>query len=95
MARPNATPASASRNRACAGRRIAAATCHSATIANPAITMSSMAMRLWMNQAKSVASSTIPASVANRRWLAHHSARPKANSPSVPMIALGKRQLSA
>ena len=59
---------------------------------NPAITISSMAMRLWIIHVKLVASSTIPASAANRRRVAHHNARPKANRPSVPITAEGSRQ---
>jgi hypothetical protein len=45
--------------------------------AEAAMIMSSIAIRLWMNQAKSVASSSIAASVAKRRPLASHIIRPK------------------
>ena len=58
------------------------------------MTMSSMAMRLWMYQAKLVASRNIAARVAKRRRLAHHISRPKANRPSVPNSAEGSRQPS-
>ena len=56
--------------------------------------MSSMAMRLWMNQAKLVASRPMPASVAKRRPLAHQIVRPKANRPNAPNSAEGMRQTS-
>jgi len=54
--------------------------------------MSSMAMRLWMNQAKLVASSSMLAIVAKRRWLRCHMKRPKAKRPRVPNRAEGIRQ---
>ena len=58
------------------------------------MTMSSIAIRLWMNQAKLVATSSIAAIVANRRPLANHIARAKANSPKAPNKADGIRQNS-
>ena len=90
IARPRHSPASARCQRGLA-HFTATANCHKATMQKPAMTISSIAMRLWITQLKSLASSTIPATQAKRRPFAHHSMRPKANRPTVPITADGKR----
>ena len=56
--------------------------------------ISSIAIRLWMNQKKSAASNTPAKIAASRRPLANHTSRVKANSPNAPASALGSRQTS-
>jgi hypothetical protein len=94
--RPSAIPATPSRQRramggTARGKAVAAASIHSESIAMPAITISSMAMRLWISHAKSLPSRIMPAMAAKRWPLAHHIIRPKAKSPSTPIQALGRR----